>query len=413
MIHRHLQCPLHTVEEGLDIKFTKEQRHLISGKVRRQKIKGPAGSGKTFVLAARAVRAHIDTNAKVLILTFNITLINYIKDRIKDIPEQFNYAAFDIANYHNWFKGVANKYGKPPGKNLAAYDDANYFEDVKHEIEKYDNIFIDEVQDYKEPWLYLINRYFLVEGGEFAVFGDEKQNIYDIPLDKNKEPSIPTVPGEWNRSLKTSFRFVGNLSKIASDFQQHFFSKKYNVDDPNFLHKPEFDFKNRVLQYFRVEKNATYSDYRDIIDHVLSEYHIHPGDMTVVSMNIEILRGVEYEYRTKTPIRIERMHETKEEFDKIVNNANSDMLDYELTKIRRNYKRHFYAKSGLMKFSTVHSFKGWESDSILLLVSRNKADQSEATELIYTGLTRAKQNLIVLNGYDDFYDNFFSNFEPL
>lgn len=414
MIHRHLQCPLHTVEEGLDIQFSKEQKELIYSTTKRQKIKGPAGSGKTLVLAARAVQAHLKTQSRVLILTFNITLINYIRDRIKDIPETFNYSAFDIANYHNWFKGMANKYGISPQGNLGAYDDQNYFEGVKDEIERYDSIFIDEVQDYKEAWLYLINGYFLKDDGEFVVFGDEKQNIYDLPLDANREPRIPTVPGSWNRSLKTSFRFVGNLSKIASDFQRYYFHTKYNIDDSRFLHQPELDFTNKVLQYFHVEVGSSYDDYMAFVNSVLKDNHIHPGDLTILSADIEFLRGLEQSYRRVSPVRIERMHETQEEYDDILRRYPVlDERKYELTKLRRNYKRHFYAKSGLMKFSTVHSFKGWESDSIILIITKSKIDDSEGSELVYTGLTRAKQNLIIINAFDDFYHSFFSEFEAL
>lgn len=51
-IRRYLKSPLHQIEEGIKINYTKEQSELIRSEVRpRRKIKGVAGSGKTLVLA--------------------------------------------------------------------------------------------------------------------------------------------------------------------------------------------------------------------------------------------------------------------------------------------------------------------------------------------------------------------------
>ena len=47
------------------------------------------------------------------------------------------------------------------------------------QIEKYSAILIDEVQDYRTVWLRLIKKYFLADNGEFVVFGDSKQDIYN------------------------------------------------------------------------------------------------------------------------------------------------------------------------------------------------------------------------------------------
>ena len=63
------------------------------------------------------------------------------------------------------------------------------FEKVKSNIQKYDSMFIDEVQDYKTEWLNILKRYFLNENAELVLYGDEKQNIYNTqtqPLDKKR-----------------------------------------------------------------------------------------------------------------------------------------------------------------------------------------------------------------------------------
>jgi len=100
-IKRYLKAPIHQIEEGIEITYTKEQQELIRSEARpRRRISGIAGCGKTLVLAKRAVNAHIRTRSKVLILTFNLSLKNYIHDRINDVREEFYWNNFYITNYH-------------------------------------------------------------------------------------------------------------------------------------------------------------------------------------------------------------------------------------------------------------------------------------------------------------------------
>jgi hypothetical protein len=57
LFHRHFQTPIHLEEEGIDIVYSSAQKELIKSQPVWRKIKGAAGSGKTIVLAARAVNA--------------------------------------------------------------------------------------------------------------------------------------------------------------------------------------------------------------------------------------------------------------------------------------------------------------------------------------------------------------------
>ena len=68
--------------------------------------------------------------------------------------------------------------------------------------------------------------------------------------------------------------------------------------------------------------------------------------------------------------------------------------DYEF--IRKNKKMNFWMNCGMVKVSTIHSFKGWESQAIFLIVENNTSKE-EFNELLYTGITRARENLVVIN----------------
>ena len=69
-----------------------KQGDLSESRPVQQNIRGVAVSGKTGVLAWRAVDAHLRTKSRVLLLTFYITLRNWIHDAIDDVREDFGWS---------------------------------------------------------------------------------------------------------------------------------------------------------------------------------------------------------------------------------------------------------------------------------------------------------------------------------
>lgn len=66
--------------------------------------------------------------------------------------------------------------------------------------------------------------------------------------------------------------------------------------------------------------------------------------------------------------------------------------------------------SGVTKFSTVHSYKGWEIKTLFLIIQKDTIETTYK-ELIYTGFTRCMNNLIIINTDDSNLDNFMKNIE--
>ncbi len=75
--------------------------------------------------------------------------------------------------------------------------------------------------------------------------------------------------------------------------------------------------------------------------------------------------------------------------------------------------------SNMMKISTIHSYKGWESPTVILVlqpegdIMANKyavRKDENCTELIYTAITRAKKYLFIMNMGNNKYDEFFKNY---
>ena len=396
-IKRYLKPTFHQLEISQEVTYTQEQELLVkSENAKRQKIKGSAGSGKTIVLAKRAVNAHIRTQEKVLILTFNISLVNYIHDQISKVRESFSWGNFYITNYHSFFRESARQYNLEIN-SYNDFDDREFFSQRIGSITKYDAIFIDEIQDYKQEWLDLIVKYFAKPDTEIVVFGDEKQNIYDRELDENKEIRVTGIVGQWNRSLKKSFRFKHDIGCLAIEFQKELLGNKYKLDEM-LIAQQEFDFEPSVIEYHEI---SNLSEINDIIFKFVELHSIHSNDVAILGDNIGILRELDFRIRSKYQEDTITTFEMKEEYEKLEKQGllTKDNID----RIRRAKKVGFWLNAGMIKLSTVHSFKGWEIHTLFLLI-----DKKSTFELVYTGITRARQNIVIINLGNAEFSNFFS-----
>lgn len=399
-IKRYLKPTFHQAEISQEVVYTKEQELLtVSENGKRQKIKGSAGSGKTLVLAKRAVNAHMRTHKKVLILTFNISLVNYIHDQISKVRENFAWKNFYITNYHSFFREYANEYGIDITSH-ADFDNNDFFSSKKNSIRKFDAIFIDEIQDYKQEWLDLIINYFSHKDTEIVVFGDEKQNIYDRELDENKEIKTTGISGQWNRSLKKSFRFKHDIGHLAIEFQKEFLGNKYGLDEM-LLAQQEFDFDPSIIEYHEVSELIKI---KGLIFDFLKKHDLHSNDVAILGDQIGMLREIDFTIRSEYQEETITTFETKEEYEELGKRGLLETRD-NVDQIRRAKKTGFWLNAGMMKLSTVHSFKGWEIHTLFLLI-----DDKSTNELVYTGITRARQNIVIINlGNSQFADFFKRN----
>lgn len=484
---RLLKPPLHTIEQGTLINYTPEQRSLIASQPREQRIKGVAGSGKTCVMAARAVAAHKRTGSNVLILTYNITLKNYIHDAISRVREQFSWSAFYITNYHQFAKAELNNMGiqfEVPDSysDMSAADRSNYWEAAYfsnvglftsrvRDDHKYAVILIDEVQDYRYEWLAIIKQCFLQAGGEYVLLGDEKQNIYDTPLEQR---DVRTNIKQRPTRMRQTFRLNQALADTTMDYQRHRMGDKYDLDNDMIV--------QRTLSYGLIEYREVFDgtalDILNTITDFLNRSQSHPNDTAIIGFTIALLRDYDCLYRHTTGHRTTTMFETEEIRRKILINSagrpssirqgmklierrvrdderlnaliaiwvsadiakkyrcdathvhfertcaryhvkpdkasawaadptHVDLLNAtsrefaeQIGDVREHKKFHFWGNAGTTKISTIHSFKGWEVETLVEIIEprfENGEFRCSFDELIYTGFTRAKSNLLIIN----------------
>jgi superfamily I DNA/RNA helicase len=389
----------HMLELGEEIKYSKSQQKLIKSKKEEIKIKGVAGSGKTLVLAKRAVNAHIRTKNRILILTYNITLRNFIRDKLNQVREEFPWTMFHIDNYHNFIATMKNEYCIDESQD----DDNELFEGI--DVQTYDAIFIDEIQDYKIEWQTLIKKYFLSPNGELVVFGDEKQNIYGNALENRDISTI--VNNEWH-VLNESFR----LSSVISDISLNYFEKylKNRYQKLEFIFQQEFSFNYGYIGNLRTEKNLYFEDYCDYIVEYIRKNKIPYNDVVILGRHIDTLRELEYIFRNKYRLNITKTFEKKETYQLLTQEYGNMkwLLEDKIKKVRRSEKMAFQMNRGTIKMSTIHSFKGWEAENVFIILENPRGEEAGFTdeELIYTGITRSKNNLVFINLNLTKYNNF-------
>jgi hypothetical protein len=401
---RLLQPPYHELTQGIEIVYEKKQQQFSESKDEHIKIKGVAGSGKTVVLAKRAVNAHKRHGDMVLILTYNLTLKSYIHDRISDVREGFSWEYFYINNYHQLILQTLNQHNikiNPSGEKLSGnqinqvFSNINIFESAIEELDKYKTILIDETQDYKPEWIKIIRKYFLAEDGEMVLFGDEKQNIYERELDSDKNSKVVQGFGRW-KQLNKSIRHKkdSHILRLAKEFQKTFLSKKYDIDK----------YKENAIQQqmsgLGINKVAIYSDncISDIVEVIfknIKEQNLHPDDVAIICSHINTIKEVDYIIRNKTNERTITTFEPKEF---------SETLYVDLKNMRRSKKVGFNHQSGVIKLATIHSFKGFESSTVFLILNDKDED-----EMVYTGITRAKFNIMVFLHEGSRYKSFFQS----
>lgn len=414
----------HSYADGdTTMKLTKRQNDLVNLDLPRLRFRGVAGCGKTQIIAHKAVREHIRTGSKVLIVTYNISLMSYIRMRINQVPAEFSTDAFDIINYHQFFLSKAKRYHNNPVP-LESYNDKNFFEKyidkIKANKDQYETIIVDEAQDFDSAWFDVLRKYFLTENGRFILCGDGEQNIYNRQVDLTTR--LPIVYGfgkgnDWrNVSNRVSMRLLNlQISALASNFAHKFGLSSDNLKIQESLNI--FDYK---LKYW-YRDSASPENIAKNINWILDHYSINPRDVVVLGQTIDLLRNVDYYYRSNLNKNSMRTFESKEEFDQVCQkNVGLGGRTLDLKAIRRVAKVHFATDVDCIKFATIHSFKGWESKTIILIILPDEAQANANDEdgfvnnsnqnisaQIYTALTRARENLFILNLNNKIYDSFF------
>jgi len=378
--------PFHSLEQGIKLTLNAYQKKFAEAQKGHFRIRGVAGSGKTQVLAYRA--GHLASQGyKVLILSFNITLWHYIKDMVQRSPFGFGWDKLTFGHFHGFCSDVLNHFGVKWPRESA--DKEKMFREIVpskvievisgKEYDKYDAILIDEGQDYYIEW-YSMLCHFLTTRDELVVVCDKKQNIYSREMEwLDKRRSGVEKFGDWI-DLKTIVRLPEKIAGMTKEFSETFnLNQDVRVDRierPDLFNQyeehsvwwniPESEWLNKINESFEIIKEKGTSK--------------HGSDMVILlpDKNYGILCVNHFE--TTRNMKINHVFENEEE------------------KRYHKHKKAFWMGDSRLKISTIYSFKGWEVLNVILFIPEAIFEKAEIYDrVVYTAMTRTRQNLIVLN----------------
>lgn len=354
-----------------------------------RRIKGPAGSGKSLILAARAAQL-LGEGKEVLVVTFNITLLHYLMDVAVRWPNAHGRTRQGITwlNFHSWCKRVCeesdceNEYrdlwkggeGREShvlSVQLPALVASCIDKDEEEVIERYDAVLVDEGQDFLPAWWNVLRKVCRT-GGEMLLVADATQDIYGTARSWTDEAMTGAgFPGGRWAELQTCYRLPPTAMELARNFADQYLPSD-TVDLPNGP-QGELDLYPCQLRWVQVFDG---DDVQVCAEEILK--------MAPKAKN-DILAITDITFLTGTQMMGAAVVNTLE--SKGVNTVHTYSPD---KKESRRKKMGFYMGDARVKATTLHSFKGWESRAIVLFVGEKTDNQ--ACALIYAGLTRLKRH---------------------
>ncbi|MDP8238949.1 MAG: NERD domain-containing protein [Candidatus Hatepunaea meridiana] len=394
-----LHPPSHEVTHGRE-RLNQEQLRHAAPNTGFHRLKGVAGSGKSLVVAWRAA-ACAQNNRRVFVLCYNITLTNYLHDLIKRSPFKFRWENVVIKHFHEFCRHCLRELevGIPevPQGRVARelYFNETLPNAVINALEKkckipellqQDAILIDEGQDFERLW-YDVARRFLVEDekSELLLVVDRAQNIYLKEYQWTDDMTGTGFTGRWGQ-LNQGYRLPRCIRKAAWTFAQ-----ANNLETEEIL-PPENQaelFEGVIaLHQTNNADNACRVTLR-LYDYLKNRENIHPQDVTILVSTHQIGMSL-----------VNYLKQNRERPNHVFGRGWDDS---------RANKRSFWMGSGGIKLSTYHSFKGWEVENVIVILSgeqhQNDIDHFRLRQqrLIYVALTRAKRRVyFICAGNDSF-----------
>ena len=395
-----------STHSGCRSSFSGQQKNIdtnANGALRRR-VRGGPGSGKTEVLTSRAARL-ADDDKDVLFLSYNITILNELRDRFYGYANSPK-ARATFLNFHDWVKRTGALRGLEAEINrLWHAERERAFENVPQlvasavdncpltESELFDVVIVDEAQDMSAEWLKLAARS-IRPGGEFLIAADLSQDIYE----KSKhwvEQDMTGLgfKGRWIE-LKDSYRtpsfLVPFLNRFANEYQLG------EEDDRLFegnLSQPQLN--DRFVWEDSTESELS-QNCVDLVQRLVADDRqaahgpadVSISDIVVLVDSINVGRKV-----------AEILHQKK------ISLATTFECSWHRNLTERDLKLEFSSQRADVKISTIHSYKGFGSSRLVVVVRSDSY-----TKIVFAALSRIKDSPLGVSLYVISANRFVNNF---
>ncbi len=339
-------------------------------------LRGIAGTGKTLIMLYRAkLLAANDPETKILILCWNVSLANYMRQVYDQIQFQAS-GQVTIQHFADFARDLFEQHNVPKNDNFDSLLFERQLSNIRiSESEKYDAVYIDEAQDFRKEWIAFVYHN-LLKGDprtrNLLVAADDAQRIYrtrdfswaslDIPM-KGRSKILKTV---YRNSARVWVFSAFLLREKASYLHE-------NRDRVRFSQKGGYD-----PQLIECESLAAQ-----------------------IEKAIEIIRAVHENGFALRNVLLLYRHKKVDGFplvDHLIARLSEEGIRNDWIAEDRDAKRNFDWEEDSVKISTVHSAKGMDSPVVIILGAETFVERDELNELklMYVAMTRAREFLVIL-----------------
>lgn len=376
-----------------------------------RRVKGPAGSGKSVILAQRAAVLAL-RGKRVLMTCFNITMTNYLGmqlgvalQRSPGSSEELDSAwrRVKILHYYDW-----------AGSNTPIDDDGNTCLDIGvchcPANAKYDAVMVDEGQDFKPAWWQHMRLCALADGAEVLFAADTTQDLYGrFQAWTDAVMHNAGFRGPWN-TLEYSYRVPSGLVPALRDFCARFMPNRV-AELPAVAQGELSDQYPVAMRWVQVPSGSRWGS---ICRRELRRVRAQLPAGHKLSDVAFLFWGHEFGFKFVSALSAELNGKISHIF------VESDSPSERQVK-SRPLKRAFPQYGDGLRAITVHSYKGWEAKHLLIYVQdlSDGEDGWSGAALFYVALTRLLRDtlgssLTVVSSCDelaDFGRRYFSDYE--
>jgi superfamily I DNA/RNA helicase len=364
----------------MDLQQEQLARSLGSG---HRVIHGVAGSGKTLILGFRCVQLAGLLDKPTLVLCFNVTLAARLR----------NYAAergvagkVQVYHFHDWCGQQLKLFhvdvadGEQPYWERQVTSVISGVEAKAIPSGQYGAVLIDEGHDFEPEWLRLVTQMVDPDTDSLLLLYDDAQSIYRKQGGLTFSLSSVGVKARGRTTiLKLNYRNTREILELAYRFAEEFISEKASDEDHIPIVAPESAGASGPAPVFRQFGSAA-----------------EENGFLIRCIRKWLAEGKQAsEIAVLCPNR-----QTAERYGRALTHKGLDNL----CMVDRQSKRAYDASIPRLNVMTVHSSKGLEFDTVALVaVDRLRAggeDYSDAARLMYVGMTRAKQQLLITSSAD-------------
>lgn len=388
-----LNSDLETILTVMDLEQERLAKNLGDG---HRLLRGVAGSGKTWTLICRArILAQLHPTWNILVMCYNVSLTTMLKQMIDMVALPKSSASIKVINYHPFVAQIARFAALEP------IDSEEWAEVVSKKLNKliderkyqptlFDAILIDEAHDFHPEWLKLIVNCLNPKTNSLFIVHDSAQNIY------RKGFSFKSVGIQIKgrtKILKVNYRNTREIAQLASSFLNC--GVKFTDDVLK-------DDEGQLLEIIRPQATLRSGSQPQLI-----ECQSFREECAEIAARVKLwLEKGKYPPQEILILYVKKGASPKDEkyIQAVLASLEEAGIEYEWITRNQQTKRSFELASAKVKVSTIHSAKGLDFAAVavvgLSLLPSSPEQEEVERKLVYVGLTRARNQLLITHCKD-------------